>query len=56
MFVVGGIAQTNDSTAIIPPGEYANSTITAPQSFSGSSIANTFFEPKAAVTYLCSPS
>ena len=56
MFVVGGIAQTNDSTAIIPPGEYANSTITAPQSFSGSSIANTYFEPKAAVTYLCSPS
>jgi hypothetical protein len=56
MFVVGGIAQTNDSTAIIPPGEYANSTITAPKSFSGSSIANTFFEPKAAVTYLCSPS
>jgi hypothetical protein len=56
MFVVGGIAQTNDSTAIIPPGEYANSTITAPQTFSGSSIANTYFLPKAAVTYICSPS
>jgi hypothetical protein len=56
MFVVGGIAQTSSSTAIIPPGEYANSTITAPQTFSGSSIANTYFEPKAAVTYLCSPS
>jgi hypothetical protein len=56
MFVVGGIAQTNDSTAIIPPGEYANSTITAPKSFFGSSIANTYFEPKAAVTYLCFPS
>jgi hypothetical protein len=56
MFVIGGIAQTSDSTAIIPPGEYANSTITAPQSFSGSSIANTYFEPKAAVTYLCYPS
>ncbi len=56
MFVVGGIAQTNDSTAIIPPGEYANSTITAPQSFSGSSIANSYFEPKAARTFICSPS
>jgi hypothetical protein len=56
MFVVGGIAQANDSTAIIPPGEYANSTITAPQTFSGSSIANTYFLPKAAVTYLCYPS
>lgn len=56
MFVVGGIAQTNDSTAIIPPGEYANSTITAPKSFSGSSIANTYFEPKAARTFICSPS
>lgn len=56
MFVIGGIAQTNDSTAIIPPGEYANSTITEPKSFSGSSIANTYFEPKAAVTYLCYPS
>jgi hypothetical protein len=56
MFVIGGIAQTKDSTAIISPGEYANSTITAPQSFSGSSIANTYFEPKAAVTYLCYPS
>jgi hypothetical protein len=56
MFVVGGIAQTNDSTAIIPPGEYANSTITAPQTFSGSSIANTYFEPKAARTFICSPS
>jgi hypothetical protein len=56
MFVVGGIAQTNDSTAIIPPGEYANSTITAPQSFSGSSIANTYFLPKAARTFICSPS
>ena len=56
MFVVGGIAQTNDSTAIISPGEYANSTITAPQSFSGSSIANSYFEPKAARTFICSPS
>jgi hypothetical protein len=56
MFVIGGIAQTNDSTAIIPPGEYANSTITEPKSFSGSSIANTYFEPKAAVTYICYPS
>ncbi len=56
MFVVGGIAQTNDSTAIISPGEYANSTITAPKSFSGSSIANTYFEPKSAGTYLCYPS
>jgi hypothetical protein len=56
MFVVGGIAQTSSSTAIIPPGEYANSTITAPQSFSGSSIANTYFEPKAARTFICSPS
>ena len=56
MFVIGGIAQTNDSTAIIPPGEYANSTITAPQSFSGSSIANSYFEPKAARTFICSPS
>ena len=56
MFVVGGIAQTNDSTAIIPPGEYANSTITAPKSFSGSSIANSYFEPKAERTFICSPS
>jgi hypothetical protein len=56
MFVVGGIAQTSSSTAIIPPGEYANSTITAPKSFSGSSIANTYFEPKAARTFICSPS
>ncbi len=56
MFVVGGFAQTSDSTAIIPPGEYANSTITAPKSFSGSSIANTYFKPKAARTFICSPS
>jgi hypothetical protein len=56
MFVIGGIAQTKDSTAIISPGEYANSTITEPKTFSGSSIANTYFEPKAAVTYLCYPS
>lgn len=56
MFVVGGIAQTNNSTAIIPPGEYVNSTITAPKSFSGSSIANSYFEPKAARTFICSPS
>ncbi len=56
MFVVGGIAQTSSSTAIIPPGEYANATITAPKSFSGSSIANTYFEPKAARTFICSPS
>ena len=55
MFVVGGIAQTNDSTAIIPPGEYVNSIITAPKSFSGSSIANSYFEPKAARTFICSP-
>ncbi len=56
MFVVGGIAQTNDSTAIIPPGEYVNSSFTAPQSFSGSSIANSYFERKGSRTYLCSPS
>lgn len=56
MFVVGGIAQTNDSTAIISPGEYANSTITAPKSFSGFSIANTYFEPKSGGTFLCYPS
>lgn len=56
MFVVGGIAQTNDSTAIIPPGEYANSTITAPKTFSGSTIANSYFEPKTASSFICSPS
>lgn len=56
MFVIGGIAQTKDSTAIIPPGEYVNSTITAPKTFSGSTIANSYFEPKAAITFICSPS
>ena len=55
MFVIGGIAKTKDSTAIIPPGEYINSTITAPKTFSGSSIENSYFEPKAARTFICSP-
>jgi hypothetical protein len=56
VYVIGGIAQTGSSTVIIPPGEYVNSSFAEPKSFSGSSIANTYFESKAGSVYLCYPS
>jgi hypothetical protein len=53
VFIIGGFAQTGESTALIPAGEYANTTLAEYLTFSGSSITNSYFEIQSTQSYLC---
>jgi hypothetical protein len=53
MYIIGGIAQIGESTAIIPAGKYANTTLANFSTFQGSSIANAYFEIINDQSFIC---
>ena len=53
MYIVGGFAQVGESTAVIPAGKYANTTLSDYTTYKGSSINNSYFEIKNDRSFLC---